>query len=74
MSYDRNGNYDYVSAAMEARFRASDHDRLARLGACIVAVVIGLLVAALLLAAAVGGNYIRGRAVGAGVRDALEDR
>lgn len=74
MSYDERGNYDYEAAAMEARFRASDHDRLARIGLYAGGVLLGLFLAALLLAVFAGGSYVRGRAVGAGVRDALEDR
>lgn len=74
MSYDERGNWDYEAAAIQARLRASDHDRLAHVGLYAGGVLLGLFLAALLLAVAIGGNYVRGRAVGAGVRDALEDR
>ena len=74
MNYDERGRWDYEASAIQARLRASDHDRLARLGGYALAVVLGLLIAALLLALAIGGNYVRGRAIGAGVRDALEER
>lgn len=76
MSYNEHGDYDYEAAATRGRFRSGIWSVAVRSGKqaaqVAAAVLFGLLVAAALLG--IGSDYIRGRAVGAGVRDALEDR
>lgn len=78
MSYNEHGDYDYEAAATRGRFRSGIWSAAARSGKqaaqLVAAVLLGLLVAAALLALGIGGNYIRGRTIGAGVRDALEER
>jgi len=75
MGYDRNGNWDYSDAEAEQMFRG--RRRLVSLrGALRTAGTIGVVIVAFaaLLALAAGSWYAAGRIVGAGVRDAQEQR
>lgn len=74
MSYDRNGNWDYEAAAMEqqlSRRPSGLGTALARGGKAIGLLVLLALGLGVFFAASWGGYYLTGRAVGAGVRDAV---
>jgi hypothetical protein len=75
MAYDKNGNWDYESTAMERQLTR----RPSKIGEAIVGFMklIGALLLlgvaiGVLVAISTGGYYIAGRAAGAGVRDAVQ--
>lgn len=79
MSYDKDGNYDYEAAAMGRQLRAHGgwmraRDGIGRASRVAAVVLCGLLLVAAVVALGVAGDYVRGRVIGAGVRDALEGR
>ncbi len=75
MPYDNKGNWDYAEADLHRVLRL--HRRgmsgvyLGTAARWLGAVGVVLLVIAALLALSLGGYYFAGRAVGAGIRDAV---
>lgn len=70
--YDRNGNFSYEERGMTDQLcpRPAYREAVERLGAagCLTVTVLGTF--CLIVAITLGGWYVAGRAVGAGVRDA----
>ncbi len=75
MPYDSNGNWDYEEADMHRVLRLNRRGMsgvyLGTAARWLLAVVVVALCLCGLLALSFGGHYLAGRALGAGVRDAV---